>query len=113
MCRSVGVAGHVGEDLGDGPVGTTGDHLDQVAPDIHAAIVDAFALGPVVTYSRDVDGEPLGPGKVAGLVVDSTVPNDHPHRRRVYFHDPDGNDWEFIQYLTDDPALRHDYTLPG
>ena len=25
----------------------------------------------------------------------------------------DGNDWEFIQYLTDDPAKRHDYTLPG
>ena len=43
---------------------------------------------------------------------DSTVPNDHPYRRRVYFHDPDGNDWEFVQYLTDDPALRHDYDLP-
>lgn len=35
--------------------------------------------------------------------------NDHPARRRVYFHDPDGNDWEFVQYLTDDPALRHSY----
>lgn len=42
---------------------------------------------------------------------DSTVPNSHPHRKRVYFYDPDGNDWEFVQYLTDDAALRHDYEL--
>jgi catechol 2,3-dioxygenase-like lactoylglutathione lyase family enzyme len=44
---------------------------------------------------------------------DSTISNKHPYRKRVYFYDPDGNDWEFIQYLSDDPAKRHDYTLPG
>jgi catechol 2,3-dioxygenase-like lactoylglutathione lyase family enzyme len=43
---------------------------------------------------------------------DSTVPNSHPNRKRVYFCDPEGNDWEFVQYLTDDPAKRHDYELP-
>jgi catechol 2,3-dioxygenase-like lactoylglutathione lyase family enzyme len=43
---------------------------------------------------------------------DSTVPNDHPHRRRVYFYDAEGRDWEFVQYLSDDPAERHDYALP-
>lgn len=43
---------------------------------------------------------------------DSTVPNAHPHRKRIYFYDPEGNDWEFIQYLSDDPAKRHDYQLP-
>ncbi len=42
----------------------------------------------------------------------STPPNNHPYRTRVYFYDPDGNDWEFVQYLTDDPALRHDYAIP-
>jgi catechol 2,3-dioxygenase-like lactoylglutathione lyase family enzyme len=40
---------------------------------------------------------------------DSTVPNSHPYRKRVYFNDPDGNDWEFVQYLSDDPAKRNDY----
>jgi catechol 2,3-dioxygenase-like lactoylglutathione lyase family enzyme len=35
---------------------------------------------------------------------DSTPPNAHPYRRRVYFYDPEGNDWEFIQYLSQDPA---------
>lgn len=43
---------------------------------------------------------------------DSTLPNNHPHRKRIYFYDPEGNDWEFVQYLTDDNKLRHDYELP-
>jgi catechol 2,3-dioxygenase-like lactoylglutathione lyase family enzyme len=42
---------------------------------------------------------------------DSTVPNNHPHRKRVYFHDPDGNEWEFVQYFSDDPAERNDYEM--
>jgi catechol 2,3-dioxygenase-like lactoylglutathione lyase family enzyme len=43
---------------------------------------------------------------------DSTPPNAHPHRKRVYFCDRAGNDWEFVQYLSDDPAERNDYALP-
>lgn len=43
---------------------------------------------------------------------DSTYPNRHPHRKRVYFYDADGNDWEFVEYFTDDVALRNDYALP-
>jgi hypothetical protein len=30
----------------------------------------------------------------------------------VYFYDADGNDWEFVQYTSDDPAERNDYELP-
>ena len=43
---------------------------------------------------------------------ETTVPNSHPARTRVYFNDADGNDWEFVQYLTDDVDKRNDYTLP-
>lgn len=43
---------------------------------------------------------------------ESTFSNNHPYRKRVYFYDPEGNDWEFVQYLTDDPTKRHDYALP-
>jgi catechol 2,3-dioxygenase-like lactoylglutathione lyase family enzyme len=43
---------------------------------------------------------------------DSTVPNNHPFRRRLYFNDPEGNVWEFVQYLSGDPANRNDYKLP-
>lgn len=43
---------------------------------------------------------------------DSSVHTAHPYRKRVYFHDDDGNDWEFVQYLSDDPVKRNDYALP-
>lgn len=43
---------------------------------------------------------------------DSTYPNAHPHRKRVYFHDTEGNDWEFVQYFSDQVDERNDYDLP-
>jgi len=48
--------------------------------------------------------------KAAGY-RDSTVPNAHPHRKRVYFHDVEGNDWEFVEYMSALAAQRHDYAL--
>ena len=42
---------------------------------------------------------------------DSTYPNKHPHRTRVYFYDPEGNDWEFVQYHSQKIAERNDYEL--
>ncbi len=41
---------------------------------------------------------------------ESMSPVEHPYRKRVYFFDPDGNDWEFVEYLTEDRALRHEYS---
>lgn len=35
---------------------------------------------------------------------------DHPARRRIYYHDPEGNDWEFVEYTSADPANRNDYS---
>jgi catechol 2,3-dioxygenase-like lactoylglutathione lyase family enzyme len=42
---------------------------------------------------------------------ESTVPNSHPHRTRVYFYDAEGNDWEFVQYHSQEPGERNDYEL--
>ena len=58
------------------------------------------------------DVEALRGRLTAAGFKDSTYPNSHPHRKRVYFYDADGNDWEFVQYFTDDVALRNDYELP-
>lgn len=65
-----------------------------------------------LAYEVD-DVEALRGRLLAAGYRESTVPNRHPHRKRVYFYDPDGNDWEFVQYLSADPAERHDYALPG
>ena len=43
----------------------------------------------------------------------SGVRDAHRHRRRVYFEDPEGNEWEFVQYLSIDPAKRNDHELQG
>ena len=64
-----------------------------------------------LAYEVD-DVEALRERLAAAGYEDSTVTNQHPYRKRVYFLDPDGNDWEFVQYLTDDPAKRHDYAIP-
>ena len=58
---------------------------------------------------KDVDA--LRERLAAAGFKDSTYPNNHPHRKRVYFHDADGNDWEFVEYLSDNPLERHDYEL--
>jgi catechol 2,3-dioxygenase-like lactoylglutathione lyase family enzyme len=58
------------------------------------------------------DAEALRRRMRAAGYTESTPPNSHPHRKRVYFHDPEGNDWEFVQYYSQDPAERNDYTLP-
>src|SRR5262245_6044411 len=44
---------------------------------------------------------------------ETTTPNAHPWRVRVYFEDAEGNDWEFVEYRSSDPALRNDYALQG
>ena len=58
------------------------------------------------------DAEALRTRMTVAGYEDSTPPNNHPHRKRVYFMDPDGNDWEFVEYLSKNPRDRHDYETP-
>jgi catechol 2,3-dioxygenase-like lactoylglutathione lyase family enzyme len=64
-----------------------------------------------LAYEVD-DVEALRERMKSGGYRDSTPPNAHPYRKRQYFYDPEGNDWEFIQYLSRDPDKRNDYKLP-
>ena len=43
--------------------------------------------------------------------IESTVENNHPFRKRLYFYDPEGRDWEFVEYLSEKLEERNDYTL--
>ena len=45
----------------------------------------------------------------AGFAPNLSADN-HPARNRRYFYDPDGNDWEFVQYLVDEIDERNDYS---
>ena len=55
------------------------------------------------------DADALRARMAAAGYEDSTVPNDHRYRKRVYFYDPEGNDWEFVQYFSEDPEKRNEY----
>ena len=48
----------------------------------------------------------------SGGYIESTVENNHPFRKRLYFYDPEGRDWEFVEYHSDDVNKRNDYNLP-
>jgi hypothetical protein len=43
--------------------------------------------------------------------IESTIENNHPFRKRVYFYDHEGRDWEFVEYLSENLEERNDYTL--
>ena len=43
--------------------------------------------------------------------IESTVENNHLFRKRLYFYDPEGRDWEFVEYLSKNVEERNDYTL--
>jgi catechol 2,3-dioxygenase-like lactoylglutathione lyase family enzyme len=57
------------------------------------------------------DADALRERMLAAGYEESTVPNSHPFRKRVYFYDSEGNDWEFVEYLSSAPSERHDYAL--
>ena len=62
-------------------------HLGFVVDDVDAVIARLEAKA----YEIDIDAA------------------DHPFRKNVYFLDPAGFQFEFIQYLSDDPSDRNQY----
>ncbi len=39
----------------------------------------------------------------------ATIGADHPHRKTIYFIEPSGTEFEFIEYLSNNPAERNMY----
>ena len=65
-----------------------------------------------MSISPEVDDVQALCGRMKSAGYKDSPPNAHPYRKRVYCYDPEGNDWEFIQYLSQDPTERNDYKLP-
>ena len=59
-------------------------------------------LGFVVADTDALRDRMLSAGYKEGF-----IPDKHPHRRRVYFIDNDGIEYEFVQYYSDDPKKRN------
>ena len=55
------------------------------------------------------DAEALRGRMLAAGFREGYVAPVHPQRRRVYFLDADNNEFEFVQYFSDDPQQRNAY----
>ncbi len=65
------------------------NHIGFVVDDVDIIAVNLETAG----YKKSIDVEP------------------HPDRKRVYYYDGSGIEYEFIQYLSDEPEKRNDYAL--
>jgi hypothetical protein len=61
-------------------------------------------VGFVVNDVAAVKARLLEAGYKEGFITDA-----HPFRKRLYFLDRDGAEWEFVEYLTEDPDRRNSY----
>ena len=81
--------GHAPEEPKETYVNFGINHLAWVVADHDAVIQRLEAAG----YERGIEVEP------------------HPHRKRAYFYDHAGLEWEILEYLSEDPAEFNDYDL--
>ena len=93
---------HVGSDdsylaLSEAP--SPGDESDSLR--WHGVNHLGFEVDDAESVKRRLEAKGYREGFVAG---------PHPYRKRIYFLDRDGNEWEFVEYFTDDAAKRNDYS---
>jgi len=79
--------------------------LNQLSQDIDSQDFRFNHLGFVVDDAEEVKNRCLNAGYKEGYI---DKPN--PYRKRVYILDKEGMEWEFVEYLSDDPAKRNDYS---
>lgn len=103
-----------------GGAGPDGRHWRHVGDDeTYVALEEASADGGRALYGPTTGLNHLGfvvddaratrARLLAAGYTESTIPNEHPHRVRVYFVDADGFDWEFVEYRSAVAAERNDY----
>jgi catechol 2,3-dioxygenase-like lactoylglutathione lyase family enzyme len=80
-------------------------------PDIPWSPYNGFPGVNHISFEVD-DADLIRERLISAGYRENTVENNHPFRKRIYFLDPEGNDWEFVQYFSDDPRKRNDYELP-
>jgi catechol 2,3-dioxygenase-like lactoylglutathione lyase family enzyme len=100
-----------GEDTNGTPwchIGTDSTYLalGQGFPDDGSREARLNHVGFVVDNADELKKRCLDGGFKEGYVENKI----HPHRKRVYIKDEEGVEWEFVEYLSDDPAKRHDYS---
>ena len=94
-------------------VGTDDTYISLMQTDIVALgerqLKDSTGINHVGFVVEDVEAV-KGRLETGGYKAVYALPH-HPHRKRLYSTDPSGVTWEFVEYLSDNPAERNDYEL--
>jgi catechol 2,3-dioxygenase-like lactoylglutathione lyase family enzyme len=104
---------HVGTDTSYIAINTPTNKKRFAAPKL-AKLIDRITggfnhVGFVVEDVEEVHQRILKAGFSRGYNNGNII--EHPSRRSVYMLDDDGNEFEFMQYLTDDTAERNSYAI--
>jgi catechol 2,3-dioxygenase-like lactoylglutathione lyase family enzyme len=87
-------------------IGTDSSYLalSEAADERRGKATKLNHIGFVVDDVASIKARLLEAGYQEGSITES-----HKHRKRLYFLDSDGLEWEFVQYLSDILAERNDY----
>jgi catechol 2,3-dioxygenase-like lactoylglutathione lyase family enzyme len=104
---------------GTGPEGKRWVHVGSETSYIALNETDLEEAGPSAAQWRGVnhlgfvvdDAEAVKRRLLAKGYREGFISEPHPHRKRIYLHDRDGNEWEFVEYLSDDVEERNEYSL--
>jgi catechol 2,3-dioxygenase-like lactoylglutathione lyase family enzyme len=104
---------HVGTDTSYIAINTPTNKKRFAAPKL-AKLIDRITggfnhVGFVVDDVKEVHQRILEAGFSRGYNNGNII--EHPSRRSVYMLDDDGNEFEFMQYLTDEVAERNSYAV--
>ena len=108
--------------------GGESDHGTWQKKWLHLGTDDTYVALEETTIAAKTDRKPAEETGInhVGFVVDdvegiqqkmeaagykSAMAEPHPFRKRLYVTDGDGITWEFVEYVSEDPAERNDYSL--
>ena len=97
---------HVGTDRSYIALHTAGGRRAPKQPRETYTNIGFNHLGWVVEDCDAVVGRLEAAGYRRGMEAEA-----HPHRKRVYYYDAAGFEWEILEYLSEDPAEFNDYDL--
>ena len=98
-----------GDDPHFGPWVHVGDASNYIAMTEVKGATPPDGLRHIGVVVEDLDGTMRRLHAAGFEPTDSSALNNHPYRRRIYYVDPNGLPWEFIEYLTDEQHLQNQY----
>lgn len=100
-----------GDAAGYGPWLHIGNDTSYIALTEVPGTSTAANLRHIGIVVSDIEDLTARLAKAGYAPADASELNGHPYRRRIYYIDGNGLDWEFVEYLSANINERNDYSL--